>query len=692
MQAKQPKLKPKSFHSKDFVDSRAIATITENDVLLGRGKETINWKGNVSFREIINKSRIEYVGTPHKNGKHLVAERVYYEVLARGGRFLKSSGESVKKRCWLEQNKDVSVLKIKQAFQYQLYQREQKIQALITAEKTKSGNEVAKSRHKSTLLTSIAREAIGQHGNSSAQKGAPKFHESNPTTMDDKNAAPDIFNQQSPHKNAALHRPTHAAYPCLARPQQLLTESLKSVRENGMQYCMLAGATPSERGNIIHQATNHSWQHQNFNDDPAKHASKIDSTQAAFVESESMKAAQQILELASVCSAQKQSLEAKKASAAFQMMAETNSTTSISATSKNSPGEVDNVQFHKGTSELATGVANNNAALSRTLKNLKEIHKEATMPIPNTLLDDPGEKLSFLKNATMPLPEDVLTGFAESLSQHQGNVRLKELILKHKRRFLSSSLKDREIIAQQVMDEITSRKGRFLKLCTDVEPGVWLPMENNACLRKIKRTFFFGYGPKSLDHELPHLKSIAVKKFTDNDVLLGGSRLCINNPGNIKYRALLSSRMMAYLNCCTDAERDRIAHDIKTIVESKNGRFLHLQPIDNLSDTWVLANDDFIVRKIKSSFQNRSSDGLDKFPPTNMIDLVTGAAYQGSNVATSERPTPNNVAYTLNKSSASQSTEKRKRLPISEKKSTKSIFRTPLKSSELLSDDVLLER
>jgi len=91
-----------------------VTDIHQNDVLLGRGKETINYVGNVRFRQLIEDAKAEYVENKSKNGKDMVARRVWKQVEARGGRFLKKSKEDNGKTGWVEQSMDVAVLKIKQ--------------------------------------------------------------------------------------------------------------------------------------------------------------------------------------------------------------------------------------------------------------------------------------------------------------------------------------------------------------------------------------------------------------------------------------------------------------------------------------------------------------------------------------------------------------------------------------------------
>ena len=107
-------LPPAGPHAKAY---GLVTDINHNDVLLGRGKETINYIGNVRFRQLIEDNKLEYVNNTSKNGKDMVARRVWREVENRGGRFLKKSKDNVFKdgrTAWIEQAMDVAVLKIKQ--------------------------------------------------------------------------------------------------------------------------------------------------------------------------------------------------------------------------------------------------------------------------------------------------------------------------------------------------------------------------------------------------------------------------------------------------------------------------------------------------------------------------------------------------------------------------------------------------
>jgi hypothetical protein len=60
----------------------------ETDVLLGRGRSSVNWPGKLRFRTIVFKYRPAYLSSP-KIEKFAITEQIIVEVLSNGGRFLR---------------------------------------------------------------------------------------------------------------------------------------------------------------------------------------------------------------------------------------------------------------------------------------------------------------------------------------------------------------------------------------------------------------------------------------------------------------------------------------------------------------------------------------------------------------------------------------------------------------------------
>jgi hypothetical protein len=71
-------------------ETTAIVKAGEYDVLLGRGKQISEWSGNVHFRQVVNKFRVEYV-TANRDSKVSIANRVIAIIHKDGGRFLQET-------------------------------------------------------------------------------------------------------------------------------------------------------------------------------------------------------------------------------------------------------------------------------------------------------------------------------------------------------------------------------------------------------------------------------------------------------------------------------------------------------------------------------------------------------------------------------------------------------------------------
>jgi hypothetical protein len=70
-------------------DVHYVTDLSPNDVLLGRGAFSINYVGNVIFREMCKDRKEEYKAALKRTEKNSIAKQIVYEVRARKGRFLR---------------------------------------------------------------------------------------------------------------------------------------------------------------------------------------------------------------------------------------------------------------------------------------------------------------------------------------------------------------------------------------------------------------------------------------------------------------------------------------------------------------------------------------------------------------------------------------------------------------------------
>jgi hypothetical protein len=100
------------------------------DVLLGRGAGSINYVGNVLFREIVKERRDEYLSTSKRQSKDAIAREILEAVAARKGRFLrkivtdderKHFGIGESDNAWIVADDEKTLEKVKQSLRDREY-------------------------------------------------------------------------------------------------------------------------------------------------------------------------------------------------------------------------------------------------------------------------------------------------------------------------------------------------------------------------------------------------------------------------------------------------------------------------------------------------------------------------------------------------------------------------------------------
>ena len=105
--------------------SSYIITLTDNDVLLGRGAPVQKRKGNKRFREIVMEEKEAYSATGKHAVKDQIAHRILNSVSAKGGRFVRRIETEQERRtlgvphnvseAWVVVGENVAKEKVKQA-------------------------------------------------------------------------------------------------------------------------------------------------------------------------------------------------------------------------------------------------------------------------------------------------------------------------------------------------------------------------------------------------------------------------------------------------------------------------------------------------------------------------------------------------------------------------------------------------
>lgn len=89
-----------------------VTTLSDNDVLCGRGGGTNNQRGNIRFRDLVAAHMIQYRNASRKE-KPVITQTVVKIVQARGGRFLKRKGDQF---LWFDIGDKAAVMKTSQTF------------------------------------------------------------------------------------------------------------------------------------------------------------------------------------------------------------------------------------------------------------------------------------------------------------------------------------------------------------------------------------------------------------------------------------------------------------------------------------------------------------------------------------------------------------------------------------------------
>jgi hypothetical protein len=99
-----------------------------------------------------------------------------------------------------------------------------------------------------------------------------------------------------------------------------------------------------------------------------------------------------------------------------------------------------------------------------------------------------------------------------------------------------------------------------------------------------------------------------IEKINDNDVLLGRGGLTNTNPGNMKFRSLVSKHRMAY---CTAPKGDKgaLARFLCNHIRAKHGRFLRREDSD---PRWYEVGDEKAVMKCGQALREGTAEIIRK--------------------------------------------------------------------------------
>jgi hypothetical protein len=128
-----------------------VTELERNDVLLGRGAASINYVGNVLFREIVRERRDEYLSTARRQTKDDIARQIIDVVSSRNGRFLRKIVDVGEKRtlgipehvvnAYVIVGKEKKLEKVKQSLRDKEYNPLDKLASRASTSNSRNSNE-----------------------------------------------------------------------------------------------------------------------------------------------------------------------------------------------------------------------------------------------------------------------------------------------------------------------------------------------------------------------------------------------------------------------------------------------------------------------------------------------------------------------------------------------------------------------
>jgi hypothetical protein len=118
-------------------------------------------------------------------------------------------------------------------------------------------------------------------------------------------------------------------------------------------------------------------------------------------------------------------------------------------------------------------------------------------------------------------------------------------------------------------------------------------------------------------NEIPMSSNKYVTKLTPNDILLGRGAPIINYEGNVRFRALVSTRKAEYNSTGRHQIKDEIARQIISQIDRRSGKFLKKVEsqeeaqrlgIPEGESAWTIAEEDVILEKVKQSLRDKEPE------------------------------------------------------------------------------------
>jgi len=181
---------------------------------------------------------------------------------------------------------------------------------------------------------------------------------------------------------------------------------------------------------------------------------------------------------------------------------------------------------------------------------------------------------------------DVLCGRGAGANAHIGNINFRSLVGNYQKSYLSSKPLQKSCIAEEIMSQIISRGGRFLKREDPKNSNYWYVIDHKAAKDKIcqalreraQSALTLPMQDVPIDSPKKQYENYSVAFISsfgvnDKDVLFGRGGVTNSHPGNINYRSLVRNLQREYLDA-PKLKKAAVAMRVVEQVYSQGGKFL----------------------------------------------------------------------------------------------------------------------
>jgi hypothetical protein len=236
----------------------------ENDILLGRGKATINYVGNRRFRDLIRTRKAEYAACTRTYTKEVIAREIMDEITVnRGGRFLESVTERVTapdlmiqtttdededndeehkassnkpRSVWIEADVGKVLVKIKQSLRDREYVRPSLSSTIASAANNKlgrgRGTAPGKTTGSSSMILNLQMQQNGRHG-----AAATLVHKDKQDASSSSSSSSSLSSSRNHGPTQSFHRSGGSPPP--APPEDVASTSMMHIHQDQQQLRIL---------------------------------------------------------------------------------------------------------------------------------------------------------------------------------------------------------------------------------------------------------------------------------------------------------------------------------------------------------------------------------------------------------------------------------------------------------------------